>query len=203
MSDQDFDGLSKALATATSRRQALKILAAAVAGGALSLIGSREVGATPPCRRVGQPCRQDEECCDFFCPPGTGRCACPPDFAVCRRRRRCVLCPSPCTFDPETCQCDCPPCPDSCSDNPCGVDPVRVCGQNPLTGACLCAQTVTGECDCFQPICGVGPECSAEAPDCPAGFRCVNATCCGISFCAALCDTALPSSGAQRLARWG
>ena len=45
MSDEKLDKLSRALATTTSRRQMLKILAATVAGGVLSLAGAREAGA--------------------------------------------------------------------------------------------------------------------------------------------------------------
>ena len=84
MSDEKLDELSKALATTTSRRQMLKVLAATAAGGALTLVGAREAGAAR-CRRVGQPCRANFECCDFFCPPDTGRCACRPGENLCSK----------------------------------------------------------------------------------------------------------------------
>ena len=91
--------------------------------------------------------------------------------------------------------CSCPKvtrCPGD-PTNPCGVDPLAICGQSyPSRGICLCAQTITGEGACFQPICGVGPQCSDANPACPKGFACV--TCCGVPFCAALCETPLPSS---------
>ena len=107
MSDEKLDELSKALATTTSRRQMLKVLAATAAGGALTLVGAREAGAAR-CRRVGQPCRANFECCDFFCPPDTGRCACRPGENLCSKTRRCIRCDPEATFDPETCQCVCP-----------------------------------------------------------------------------------------------
>ena len=81
MSDEKLDELSP---WRRPRRvvQMLKVLAATAAGGVLSLVGAREAGAAR-CRRVGQPCRANFECCDFFCPPDTGRCAC-------RRARTCA-----------------------------------------------------------------------------------------------------------------
>ena len=101
MSDRNLDELSRALATTTSRRQMLKVLAATAAGGVLSLAGARQAGATR-CRRVGQPCRANFECCDFFCPPDTARCACRPGENLCSKTKRCVSCDPEATFDPET-----------------------------------------------------------------------------------------------------
>ena len=100
MSDEKLDELSKALATTTSRRQMLKVLAATAAGGVLTFVGAREAGAAR-CRRVGQPCRANFECCDFFCPPDTGRCACRPGENLCSKTRRCIRCDPEATFDPE------------------------------------------------------------------------------------------------------
>jgi hypothetical protein len=124
MSDERFDELSKALAATTTRRQALKILAATAAGGALSLFGARGAAGAQPgrCRRVGAICRQNYECCDFYCDSSTGRCACPPGagFHLCTKRgqRRCVFCnPSTQSFNPDTCQCECLP-----GTVPCGED---------------------------------------------------------------------------------
>jgi hypothetical protein len=84
-----------------------------------------------------------------------------------------------------------PVCAEDCSGNVCGVNPRAVCGTNPATGDCLCAQTNDASvCTCFQPICGVGDPCTGNS-SCPSGFFCVNAACCGEPFCAALCDTPL------------
>jgi hypothetical protein len=69
-----FDDLTKALATAPSRRQALKAIGAAV-GGALGL--SRfGIAFADNCRRLGQPCEtghSGKECCSgLMCQ--NGRC---------------------------------------------------------------------------------------------------------------------------------
>ena len=67
MSAQTFDELTKALAQAKSRRQALKILAAAaLGGGALVTLAPKPAEAQgkepppPPCK---QPCGTDLSCC--------------------------------------------------------------------------------------------------------------------------------------------
>ena len=122
MSDEKMDELSRALATTTSRRQMLKVLAATAGGGVLALVGARQAGADPRCRRVGQPCRANFECCDFFCPPDTGRCACRPGENLCTKTKRCIRCDPEATFDPETCQCVCPQGTTQCGTECCSGD---------------------------------------------------------------------------------
>lgn len=157
MSDERFDELSKALAATTSRRQALKILVATAAGGAVSLFGARRArGAAPGrCRRVGVICRQDYECCDFFCNPATGRCECPPSpaFHVCRKTRRCIFCdPTTSTFDPETCTCVCTEGTTPCGGQCCGGD--QECCQGQFFSQCC----PTGTC-CPSGYCDYGYGC--------------------------------------------
>jgi hypothetical protein len=118
MSDRKLDELSKALATTTSRRQMLKVLAATAVGGAVSLAGARGARAAR-CRKVGQLCRANFECCDFFCPPNTGRCACPPGENLCTKTKRCIRCDPEATFDPDTCQCICPEGTTQCGNECC------------------------------------------------------------------------------------
>jgi hypothetical protein len=90
----------------------------------------------------------------------------------------------------------------ACETNPCGVDPVAECGTGPTGITCLCALTVTGGCQCFQPICLTDVEqCNVTNPTCPVGFACVTEGCCGVSFCAPLCGTVLPRASA-RARRW-
>ena len=89
MSDRKLDELSRALATTTSRRQMLKVLAATAVGGMVRA-GAREL-ELGRCRRVGQPCRANFECCDFFC-HDTGRCACRPGENLCTKTKRCISC---------------------------------------------------------------------------------------------------------------
>jgi hypothetical protein len=124
MSDERFDELSKAIATTVSRRQALKLVGAAAVGGALSLVGARQAKAVAPgrCRRVGVICRQDYECCDFYCNPATGRCACRPGQDYCRRTRRCISCPPNSTFNADTCECTCNEDTTACDGSCCTAD---------------------------------------------------------------------------------
>ena len=117
MSEEKFDELSRLFASSISRRQAVKIIGATAFGGALSLVGARgaraEHGGPGRCRQIGTVCRQHEECCEYYCDPFTGRCACPPSTFLCPGRRgnpraRCIYCPQGATFDPQTCTCQCP-----------------------------------------------------------------------------------------------
>jgi hypothetical protein len=79
-------------------------------------------------------------------------------------------------------------CRERCVGNVCGFDPFERCGSNEQTGDCVCAATVNGKCKCYQPICLGGETCTGSR-QCPEGYSCVNAQCCGQSICAALCDT--------------
>jgi hypothetical protein len=74
------------------------------------------------------------------------------------------------------------------------------CGTGPTGIPCVCAQTVIGGCDCFQPVCLGAPLCDAADPACPVGFACVIAECCGVSFCAAMCGTPIGADAGQRWA---
>ena len=91
MGDHSFNELTKALATTASRRQTLTALGATV-GGALSLFGVHSAEAIAPggCRLVVQICRQERECCDFYCDRSLGRCACPRGTVAGVRTRRCI-----------------------------------------------------------------------------------------------------------------
>src|SRR5437588_1033350 len=75
MEPSRFDELTKALATATSRRQALKAIAATV-GGTLGLSRIGTVFAKP-CTPNGKHCNSKTICCSGFCDPTTNKCATP------------------------------------------------------------------------------------------------------------------------------
>jgi hypothetical protein len=189
MNDSQFDDFSKTRAWSILPRHRLKILAAIAVSSVLSLIGAGEASARL-CRGVERNCRSNAECCDgLVCKVPPGKCTCPaenPNF--CPSTGECLPpCSGGTTFNPKTCQCECP---GDCSANPCGVNPLAICGESPVTGICVCAEKTSGSCTCFQPICFVGPACSSDA-DCASGFACVNSECCGFSFCAALCGTPL------------
>jgi hypothetical protein len=60
MSDNGFDELSKAAASTTSRRQALKVLG----GGLLAaLAGGVGVARAGDCEELGNPCTTTKDCC--------------------------------------------------------------------------------------------------------------------------------------------
>ena len=84
-----LDDLARDLATSTSRRQALRVLAAA-AGGLLSLGGAVPAVAERRCRRVGEKCKQSTDCCVGTCCGGV----CCADGQICQQGR-CVDPPPP------------------------------------------------------------------------------------------------------------
>jgi hypothetical protein len=136
MGDQQFDDLTRMLASATSRRVTLKALASMVGGSLLSLVGIQEASALGRCRLVGQPCRQGGECCSFFCDPASARCVCPPGSNVCQRTRQCVSCPPGMTFNASTCQCDCPAGTTVCGSNACCASSAQCCNSSGYSFCC-------------------------------------------------------------------
>ena len=79
MDSSRFDDLTKALANATSRRQALKTFAATTLGGILGLAGISSAFADPTCKPNGHGCGTNKQCCSGFCDHTTNICvACPP-----------------------------------------------------------------------------------------------------------------------------
>ena len=77
MEDSRFDALTKALATPTSRRQALKTFTATALAGMLSLSGLDQVFARS-CVPNGHKCSSKTPCCSGFCDLTTNTCACQP-----------------------------------------------------------------------------------------------------------------------------
>jgi hypothetical protein len=65
MNSSRFDDLTKALATSTSRRQALKAIVATIIGG---LLGLDSIGtASAKCHGAGHPCDENSTCCSHLC----------------------------------------------------------------------------------------------------------------------------------------
>jgi hypothetical protein len=95
-----FDDVARGAAQATSRRQALRLIGAGVAGGLLSLGGARPADAKRRCRRVGEKCKASTDCCVGTCCAGVccadgqiclnGRCADPPPPLGGPNRQICV-----------------------------------------------------------------------------------------------------------------
>jgi hypothetical protein len=79
MDAKRFEEISRWVAAAPTRRQALKVLAGGVAAAALAVIRpqSGEAGSIiPGCRLPGQRCEHDGHCCTGFCPASYERCGC-------------------------------------------------------------------------------------------------------------------------------
>lgn len=134
MYDGRFDELTKQVGQQPlSRRKALKAFVVGGATGAVALLQAPSAEALTPgrCRKVKAICRQDYECCSFFCDPGTGRCACPPgsNFCTLKKHSQCVRCFGGGTFDPATCTCTCPEGNVQCGPNVC-------CDDNPVADDC-------------------------------------------------------------------
>ena len=160
MSDESFDGLSKALAIAVSRRRALKLFAATAGGAALSLAGARTAFGDDPgrCRKVGTICRRDSECCSGLCDPTTGRCACPGTSTLCPKSGQCITCPGQQVLNTTTCKCECASGTTTCGNEPLCCPTLTTCCIGTLNGVIhaavccpsgtTCCHTEGGDVDC-------------------------------------------------------
>lgn len=73
MKARDFDQLAKNLSMGGSRREVIKGLGRALAGGALAALFSGYASAQPGCRREGHPCEGNQVCCPgLVCKPAAG-----------------------------------------------------------------------------------------------------------------------------------
>ncbi len=183
MDGHSFDNITKAFATAKSRRQAIKAIAAGVAGGALSLIGVSKA-AGRQCREIGDQCRSNAECCHRYCDSVSSTCLCPAGLTCnpsgqcrepgdnCRANADCCL--GVCTTD--TFQCACPSGVPGCSDS----GQCREVGDNCSASAECCS----GFCDStFH--CGTCPP-ATELCRGSCIPLCQTTNPCAISVCSAL-----------------
>jgi hypothetical protein len=71
--DGFFDDLARGLADdSLTRGKALRLMGAALVGGALGSVGIGEASADPPgCKRNGKNCTRSEQCCSGNCASGT------------------------------------------------------------------------------------------------------------------------------------
>jgi hypothetical protein len=106
MEPTKFDDLTKALATATSRRQALKTIAATTLGSILGLSGIGTAFAKT-CEPNGHNCSYDKQCCSGLCHNHT--CVAPPGIQYschCLDGTGLVPCgPAPCSLANEELAC--------------------------------------------------------------------------------------------------
>ena len=142
MEPSKFDELTKALATATSRRQALKAIAATTLGSILGLAG---IGtAFAKCHDVGHNCEENSTCCSQNCCIAAGQ-------------REGVCCGTGQTCQNGTCTGCANPASDLCNAGP------GSCGAN----GCECVQSVEGGSYCAsQILCG---SCTSNS-DCVGQF---------------------------------
>lgn len=161
MDDQQFDQLSKSLATSVSRRQAMKILGATAAGGMAALFGARGASAhhNANCRDFDDNCRSNAECCTGACI--NFHCGCAEGTVICQDR--CVpVCTPPRILDPDSCTCEC--------------DPAIICPPprllDPQTCQCACPAGTT---PCGQTCCPPGTFCQNGV--CVQGVPCGNELC--------------------------
>jgi hypothetical protein len=154
--NERFDRLSRTLAASTSRRGALKMIGASLAGAAAATVLRPTQGHAvcaagqsvcgPTCCSAGVACLD----------PTNGICGCPPGRASCGAG----CCPNKgdfCAFISGPCAACCPK-----GTTPCG----RACC--PAGVACLSASTATCGCPPNTILCGEGPSASC----CPAGQPC-------------------------------
>lgn len=167
-----FDEFTKALATSTSRRHALKAIGVTV-GGILGLGG---VGtALAKCAGIGDSCSQSSQCCIGYCNPSTFTCACPSGTVPCGGTCVSNVCPDGQVFNPSTCTCACPTglteCGGTCTNTSSDPNNCGSCGNHcPSTASC-----VNGQCCPNSQVC---INSTGTVTCCPAGTTCLsNGTC--------------------------
>ena len=168
--ERSFDELARRLTSGDmSRGRVLRLMGAALVGGALGSLGIGEASADPPgCKRNGKACKKDTQCCSGNCSGGTCAAACTSDGGACTTNGECCsdncsdgfCCPSgsvglsngtcavPCTADEQCLAAGCDPTATQCEPEFGGG------------GAAYCRNS------------GALAECGSTA-DCPTGQFCV------------------------------
>jgi hypothetical protein len=82
MDGDQFDAVTRRLATGTNRRQALRLGGGGLAAALLTLTGLREAAADDTPKPLGKKCRKDAQCASGYCAPDTSTCATPPGTSV-------------------------------------------------------------------------------------------------------------------------
>jgi len=181
MDGLQFDNFTKSLGAATSRRQAIKVLAGAGAGSVMALVGADRAHAIAPgrCRKEGTVCRQNLECCSSFCDPTTLRCACAPGSNVCPSTGACVAaCGRNEVFNPQTCRCECPG--QTCNGTCCATG--QVCSA-PFAGCCTNPTVCVDANDCCPGFFCSGSKGGGVCTTCTARLCKTSAECCQNFVC--------------------
>ncbi len=184
MNSNHFDDFTKALASSTSRRQALRTLIGTATAGLLALSGMEKVFAKPGCISDGKHCNAKTVCCSGYCDPATQTCSPAPTTTTTTTTTSApttttTTTPAPTTTTTTTVS------PAICSSPYPACDNVKNCGSN---GSCYCLQSVEGTI-----FCSSGGTCAFcnSSQDCinmGIGTYCVSDPCCTQgAICAAVC----------------
>ncbi len=197
MDSSRFDELTKALVTSTSRRQALKTIAATTLGGILGLSGLGTAFGATTCHRNGLGCDTNSQCCSGYCANGE-KCTCPPapacnSYCPCPSGQTC--CNGTCInsqTDVNNCGacghvCSFPDASAACSGGTCVLVACNAgfgnCDGNAANGCETNLQTDAQNCGQCGHICASGETCVSgactcgSAGDCPNGQNCCNGVC--------------------------
>ena len=89
--ERSFDELARGLASGSiSRGRALRLMGAALVGGALGSVGIGEAAAAPiGCKAEGKKCKKNTQCCSGNCAGGTCAAACVSDGGACTDNTDC------------------------------------------------------------------------------------------------------------------
>ena len=165
MKPSNFDELTKALATSTSRREVLKPIAVFTLGSILGLSWISNAFARA-CVANGRHCNSKTPCCSGFCNPATKTCAC---GSTCNS-----TCPCP---DDQNCVSNTCVCP---GGGACGPNCPCPTGESCISGTCCTCSTAGQDClsngTCVTP-CSAG--CPTSCPHCATDIDGVNSYCWG------------------------
>jgi hypothetical protein len=186
MQPSNFDELTKALATSTSRRHALRLIATASIGGLFGLGGIRMAfGKNSPCHRNGTACSANQKCCSNYCVKG--KCTCPP-VPTCNS-----VCPCP---SGQTCvNGTCCPTANVCGSS-CGCPTGQVCLNDQCAPCITAGNSCNASIECCSNNCCLGLCCDSDriclsngtcAKPCEAPGGCGNS--CGCYITRQICGT--------------
>jgi hypothetical protein len=175
-----FDRIAREMATSRSRRSLLKGLTGSLAAAIAGTAGLRGADAAAGCKREGQVCRENPNCCSGLCgKDASGRrvCACPAGTTPCNG-----MCVNPATAF-QTDKANCGACGNACRGGQICVN--GTCANKGCTSAGQCPQP-TGACQtatCISGACGIttaanGTPCN-DGNLCTTGDVCTNGVCGG------------------------
>ena len=148
-----FDDLARGPADGSvTRGRALRLMGAAVVGGALGPVGIGEAGADPPgCKRNGKACTRNDQCCSQNCSSGSCQAQSTTTTTTTSTSTTLTSAAPMCIPNNGTCNTD-----NQCCTGICNIVSVGICFS--------CREA--------------GGSCAAGEPCCAGGICRVNGTCC-------------------------